>query len=159
MLLFWYLDNTIRWMLQPPLSKIRLCPWPSNIFWCFYVCFLLLFCLLVLFCWSFCLVLCVFIFLLVFFGCEECVLCLKIKTNQFWMCFCSGKILGSMLSAQLPRAERSFPQGFCSYCCCTNLCSLAEHLAWNKSCRWSSLSLQQMGEVRETRSKENKYLG
>lgn len=72
---------------------------------------------------------------------------------------CCGKMLRSVISAQLPRAGRSFSQGFCSYSCCTRLCSLAEHLAWNKCCRWSLLSLQQIGEVRETRSKENQYLG
>lgn len=75
------------------------------------------------------------------------------------MCFCDGKMPGSVISAQLSRAERSFSQGVCSYSCCTRLCSLVEHVAWNKSCRWSLLSLQQTGEVRETRSKENKYSG
>lgn len=62
------------------------------------------------------------------------------------MCFCDGKMPGSVISAQLSRAERSFSQGVCSYSCCTRLCSLVEHVAWNKSCRWSLLSLQQTGE-------------
>lgn len=86
MLLFRYLYNPIRWMLEPPISKIRL----RGVTNCWFPC------------------------VSSFFLKMHFVFKNKNKTQQPQMWLCSGKMTGSViaLSAQLPRAEMPFSWAF-----------------------------------------------